>query len=134
MTAATKTKAAPAKPSAKGGSAFGGKAAKSATPEIAKLRIKVSAYEHKVLDMSVRQIVDTAVRYDGVVHGPVPLPTEIKKYTVNRGAFIDKNSREQFEMRVHKRMLDIVSPSAKIIEALTNIELPSGVGIDLKMM
>ena len=105
-----------------------------AVPEIAKLRRKVSAYEHKVLDNSVRQIVDTAIRYDGVVHGPVPLPTEIKKYTVNRGAFIDKNSREQFEMRVHKRMLDIVSPSAKIIEALTNIELPSGVGIDLKMM
>ena len=101
---------------------------------IAKLRIKVSAYEHKVLDMSVRQNVDTALRYDGLVHGPVPLPTEIKKYTVNRGAFIDKNAREQFEMRVHKRTLDIMNPSAKIIEALTNIELPSGVGIDLKMM
>jgi len=101
---------------------------------IGKLRIKVNAYEHKTLDMSVRQIVDTAIRFDGEVHGPVPLPTEIKRYTVNRGAFIDKNSREQFEMRVHKRMLDIVNPSGKIIEALTNIELPSGVGIDLKMM
>lgn len=101
---------------------------------ISKLRIKVSAYEHKVLDMSVKQIVDTAIRYDGEVHGPTPLPTEIKKYTVNRGAFIDKNAREQFEMRVHKRMLDIINPNAKIIEALTNIELPSGVGIDLKMM
>ena len=64
----------------------------------------------------------------------MPLPTEIKRYTVNRGAFIDKNSREQFEMRVHKRMLEIVNPNSKIIEALTNIELPSGVGIDLKMM
>ena len=110
------------------------KVAKPEAPAIGKLRIKVSAYEHKVLDMSVRQIVDTAIRYDGEVHGPIPLPTEIKKYTVNRGAFIDKNSREQFEMRVHKRMLDIVNPSAKIIEALTNIELPSGVGIDLKML
>ncbi|HEY9582846.1 MAG TPA: 30S ribosomal protein S10 [Candidatus Paceibacterota bacterium] len=99
-----------------------------------KLRIKVSAYEHKILDMSVRQIVDTAIRHEGQVYGPVPLPTEIKRYTVNRGAFIDKNSREQFEMRVHKRMLEIVNPNAKIIEALTNIELPSGVGIDLKMM
>ncbi|HEY4493411.1 MAG TPA: 30S ribosomal protein S10 [Candidatus Paceibacterota bacterium] len=99
-----------------------------------KLRIKVSAYEHKVLDMSVRQIVDTALRHEGQVYGPVPLPTEIKRYTVNRGAFIDKNSREQFEMRVHKRMLEIVNPNSKIIEALTNIELPSGVGIDLKMM
>ena len=132
VTTATKTKT-PAK-SVQGRSASDGKSKQATPPEIAKLRIKISAYEHKVLDMSVRQIVDTAVRYDGVVHGPVPLPTEIKKYTVNRGAFIDKNSREQFEMRVHKRMLDIVSPSAKIIEALTNIELPSGVGIDLKMM
>ena len=106
----------------------------ASVPAIGKLRIKVSAYEHKVLDMSVRSIVDTAARHDAVIHGPTPLPTEIKKYTVNRGAFIDKNSREQFEMRVHKRMLDIVNPSGKIIEALTNIELPSGVGIDLKMM
>ncbi len=106
----------------------------AASSGIGKLRIKVSAYEHKVLDMSVRQIVDTAIRHEGEVHGPVPLPTEIKRYTVNRGAFIDKNSREQFEMRVHKRTLDIVNPSGKIIEALTNIELPSGVGIDLKMM
>ena len=112
------------------------KASKTVAPTnaIGKLRIKVSAYEHKVLDMSVRQIFDTALRYDGEVHGPIPLPTEIKRYTVNRGAFIDKNSREQFEMRVHKRMLDIVNPNGKIIEALTNIELPSGVGIDLKMM
>src|SRR3989338_11175963 len=83
----------------------------AAASAIGKLRIKVSAYEHKVLDMSVRQIVDTAIRYEGEVHGPVPLPTEIKRYTVNRGAFIDKNSREQFEMRVHKRLIDIVSPS-----------------------
>jgi len=101
---------------------------------VQQVRIKVSAYEHKVLDMSVRQIVDTALRHEGQVYGPVPLPTEIKRYTVNRGAFIDKNSREQFEMRVHKRMLEIVNPNSKIIEALTNIELPSGVGIDLKMM
>ena|SRR3989344_2840011 len=101
---------------------------------ISKLRIKVSAYEHKVLDMSVRQIFDTALRYDGEVHGPIPLPTEIKRYTVNRSSFIDKNSREQFEMRVHKRLLDIINPTGKIIEALTNIELPSGVGIDLKMI
>ena len=102
--------------------------------EFQKLRIKVSAYEHKVLDNSVKQIVDTALRYDGEVHGPVPLPTNIRKYTVNRGSFIDKDSREQFEMRVHKRLIDIVNPSSKIIDALTNIELPSGVDIDLKMI
>lgn len=101
---------------------------------IQRLRIKVSAYEHKVLDASVKQIVDTALRYDGSVHGPVPLPTDIRRYTVNRGAFIDKNSREQFEMRVHKRLVDIINPNQKIIEALTNLDLPSGVNIDLKMV
>jgi small subunit ribosomal protein S10 len=98
------------------------------------LRIKVSAYEHKVLDASVKQIVDTALRYDATVTGPVPLPTDIRKYTVNRGAFIDKNSREQFEMRTHRRLVDIMNPSAKVIESLTNLDLPSGVNIDLKMM
>ena len=89
--------------------------------DISKLRIKVSAYENKILDASVKQIVDTALRYDGKVRGPIPLPTEIKKYTVNRGSFIDKNSREQFEMRTHKRVLDIMNPSPKIIENLTNL-------------
>jgi len=101
---------------------------------IQKIRIRVSAYEHKILDASVKQIVDTARRYDGRVEGPIPLPTEIKKYTVNRGAFIHKNAREQFEMRIHKRLIDIANPSAKIIEQLTNINLPSGVNIDVKMM
>lgn len=99
-----------------------------------RLRIKVRAYEHAVLDRSVKQIIDTASRYNATVIGPVPLPIDIKKYTVNRSAFIDKDSREQFEMRVHKRMIDIVNPEAKVIEALTNIDLPSGVSIDVKMM
>ncbi len=99
-----------------------------------KLRIRVSAYENKVLDASVKQIVDTAIRYDGDIHGPIPLPTEIKKYTVNRSSFIDKNSREQFEMRVHKRLIDIINPSPKIVENLTNLNLPSGVNIDVKMV
>ena len=98
-----------------------------------KLRIRVSAYENKVLDASVKQIMDTALRYDASIKGPIPLPTEIKKYTVNRSSFIDKNSREQFEMRVHKRLIDILNPSAKIIESLTNLNLPSGVNIDVKM-
>lgn len=102
--------------------------------DIQKLRIRVSAYENKVLDASVKQIVDTALRYDATVNGPIPLPTEIKKYTVNRSSFIDKNSREQFEMRVHKRLVDILNPSPKIIESLTNLNLPSGVNIDVKMM
>jgi len=98
------------------------------------LRIRIRAYEHKILDASLRQIMDTAARYDAEVHGPVPLPTEIKKYTVNRSSFIDKNSREQFEMRVHKRLIDIINPNPKVIEALTNLSLPSGVNIDVKMM
>lgn len=101
---------------------------------IQKLRIKVRAYEHKILDASVRQIMDTALRYDAKIMGPVPLPTEIKKYTVNRSPFIYKDAREQFEMRVHKRVIDIVNPAPKVIEALTNLSLPSGVTIDVKMM
>lgn len=99
-----------------------------------RLRIRVRAYEHKILDASVRQIMDTAVRYDATIVGPVPLPTEIKKYTVNRSPFIYKDAREQFEMRVHKRLIEILSPSGKVIEALTNLSLPSGVTIDVKMV
>ena len=113
-----------------------GKVAKSAgkAESISKLRIRISAYESKILDASVRQIVDTALRYDVKVLGPIPLPTEIKKYTVNRASFVYKNAREQFEMRMHKRLIDIVNPSPKVIEALTNLSLPSGVKIDVKMM
>jgi small subunit ribosomal protein S10 len=101
---------------------------------VQKLRIRVRAYEHKVLDASVKQIIDTAIRYDAKIVGPVPLPTEIKKYTVNRSSFVYKNAREQFEMRVHRRLIDIVNPNAKVIEALTNMSLPSGVNIDVKML
>lgn len=122
MTAdATTKKAKPAKAAAK-------------KDVIQKLRIRVRAYEYKVLDLSVKQIMDTALRYDAEVVGPIPLPTEIKKYTVNRSAFIYKNTREQFEMRVHKRLIDIINPSPKIIESLTNLSLPSGVTIDVKIM
>jgi len=101
---------------------------------IQRLRIRVRAYEHKVLDTSVKQIMDTALRYDAKTVGPIPLPTEIKKYTVNRSSFVHKDAREQFEMRVHKRLIDILSPNPKVIEALTNLSLPSGVNIDVKMM
>ncbi|HEX9608842.1 MAG TPA: 30S ribosomal protein S10 [Candidatus Paceibacterota bacterium] len=99
-----------------------------------RLRIRVRAYEHKILDASVKQIIDTTRRLDAKIVGPIPLPTEIKKYTVNRATFVFKDAREQFEMRVHKRMIDILNPSQKVIEALTNINLPSGVNIDVKMM
>lgn len=101
---------------------------------ISKLRIRVRAYEYKILDLSVKQIIDTALRYDAKVEGPIPLPTEIKKYTVNRSAFVFKNAREQFEMRTHKRVIDILNPTPKIMEALTNMSLPSGVNIDVKII
>lgn len=101
---------------------------------ISKLRIRVRAYEYKILDISVRQIIDTALRYDAKIEGPIPLPTEIKKYTVNRSSFIYKNAREQFEMRTHKRLIDILNPTPKIMEALTNMNLPSGVNIDVKII
>lgn len=105
-----------------------------AAGEIQKLRIRVRAYDHKILDASIKQIMDTAVRFDAQVVGPIPLPTEMKKYTVNRAAFIFKDAREQFEMRVHKRVIDIMNPMPKVIEALTNLSLPSGVSIDVKMI
>src|SRR3989344_2646813 len=135
MATKTKTKEKKAKTPAKA-RATKVKVAKAPKPEaeIQKLRIRVRAYENKVLDLSVKQIMDTAMRYDAKILGPIPLPTEIKKYTVNRAAFIYKNAREQFEMRIHKRLIDIVNPSGKVIEALTNLSLPSGVDIDVKMM
>ncbi len=105
-----------------------------ASGDIGKLRIRVRAYESKILDASVKQIIDTALRFDAKVVGPIPLPTEIKKYTVNRSTFVHKDAREQFEMRMHKRVIDIMNPGAKVIEALTNLSLPSGVSIDVKMM
>lgn len=110
------------------------KATKSKKSEVtAKLRIRVRAYDYKILDASVKQIMDTALRHDAVVHGPIPLPTDIKKYTVNRSTFVHKKAREQFEMRTHKRLLDIENPTPKLIDALTNLTLPSGVTIDVKM-
>lgn len=122
--APTVTKRVVAKPRAK----------KEVVGEAPKLRIRVRAYESKILDASLKQIMDTAIRYDVDFYGPIPLPTEIKKYTVNRASFVFKNAREQFEMRVHKRLIDILNPNQKIIEALTNLSLPSGVNIDVKMM
>jgi len=104
------------------------------TQDGSKLRIRVRAYEHKILDQSVKQIMDTALRFDAEVKGPIPLPTEIKKYTVNRSTFIYEDAREQFEMRIHKRLIDIINPNAKLIEALTNLNLPSGIDIDVKMI
>lgn len=98
-----------------------------------RLRIKLRAYDHKVLDAGCKQIVETALRYGAEITGPVPLPTEIHKYTVNRSSFVHKDAREQFEMRVHKRLIDILNPNSRIIDALTNLALPAGVDIEIKM-
>ena len=98
-----------------------------------RIRIKLKAYDNKIIDKSAKQIVETIERNGGTGIGPVPLPTEIHKYTVNRASFIDKNSREQFEMRVHKRLIDIPSHGPKIIDSLMNLNLPAGVDIELKM-
>jgi small subunit ribosomal protein S10 len=98
-----------------------------------KLRIKLKAYDHKIIDNSVKQIIDIANRYGVTIVGPIPLPTEVLKYTVNRSTFVHKNAREQFEMRVHKRMIDILNPNQEIIEALRDLNLPSGVDIAIKI-
>ncbi len=107
---------------------------KEKNPETSqRIRIKLKAYDNKIIDKSARQIVDTIERNGGQAIGPVPLPTSIHKYTVNRSSFIDKNSREQFEMRVHKRLIDIGTPNPKIIDSLMNLNLPAGVDIEIKM-
>jgi len=98
-----------------------------------KIRIKLRAFDHKVIDNSVRQIIEVASRYGAEISGPVPLPTEIHKYTVNRSSFIHKDAREQFEMRVHKRLIDILNPNQKVIDSLMSLNLPAGVDIEIKM-
>ena len=97
-----------------------------------KIRIRLKAYDHRVLDQSVRQIVDTAERTGAIVVGPVPLPTRIEKFTVIRSPFIDKDSQEQFEIRTHKRLIDVVEPSSKTIDALVRLNLPAGVDVEIK--
>lgn len=98
-----------------------------------KLRIRIAAYDHKVIDTSARQIIDAVMRQGAEIIGPVPLPTSIKRYTVNRGPFVHKDAREQFEMRTHKRLIDIPNPNQKVIDALSSLNLPAGVDIEIKM-
>lgn len=102
--------------------------------EVEKLRLRIKAYDHSLADNSAKQIVETVRRQDAQVVGPVPLPTEIHKYTVNRSTFIDKDSREQFELRVHKRLVDILNPTPSLIQGLSSLNLPAGVDIEIKMM
>jgi len=98
-----------------------------------KIRIKIKSFDHKIIDQSTRTIMETAERTDAQIYGPIPLPTEKRKYTVNRSTFISKDARDQYEMRIHKRIIDIVDPSAKTIEDLTNLNLPAGVDVEIKM-
>lgn len=98
-----------------------------------RIRIKVKAYDHKVIDKSAAQIVETAQRSGAQAVGPVPLPTHIKKITVNKSTFVRKDAREQFEMRTHKRLIDIINPTPKTIASLTELDLPAGVDIEIKM-
>jgi len=99
-----------------------------------KLRLKIKAYDHKLIDNSCRQIIEVVERRGGEVVGPVPLPTEFRRYTVNSSTFVHKDAREQFEMRVHKRLIDIINPNPKIIESLSGLNLPAGVDVEIKMM
>ncbi len=98
-----------------------------------RIRIKLKGFDHRILDQAARQIVEALERTGAIVTGPVPLPTRIKKFSVVRSPFIDKDSQEQFEIRTHKRLIDIVETTAKTIDALTNLNLPSGVEIDIKL-
>lgn len=102
-------------------------------PAIQRIRIKIRAYDHKLIDQSAKQIVDTARKSGAQIAGPVPLPTEKTKYTVLRSTFVHKDARDQYEMRIHKRLIDIVSPTQKTIDSLTNLNLPAGVDIEIKM-
>ncbi|MFZ9090122.1 MAG: 30S ribosomal protein S10 [Planctomycetaceae bacterium] len=96
------------------------------------IRIRMEAYDHSVLDQSASDIVDTAKRTGAIVHGPVPLPTRMERYTVLRSPHIDKKSREQFEIRTHKRLIDIVQPTGKTVDALNKLSLPAGVDIKIR--
>jgi len=97
-----------------------------------RLRVKLRAYDHKIIDNSTKQIIESILRSGGEVIGPVPLPTETHKYTVNRSTFVHKDAREQFEMRIHKRLIEIPNPSPKIIDTLRDLTMPAGVDIEIK--
>jgi len=104
-----------------------------ATPEVhTRIRIKIKSFDHKIIDQSTKTIIDAALRSGAKVVGPIPLPTEKQKFTVLRATFVHKNARDQFEMRTHKRLIDIIDPQPKTIDALTSLSLPAGVDIEIK--
>lgn len=110
------------------------KTAEEAEESKQKIRIKIRAYDHKIIDQSTRTIMDTVARTDAKVLGPVPLPTEKKKYTVLKSSFVHKDSREQYEMRIHKRLIDILDPTPKTVDSLQSLNLPAGVDVEIKMI
>lgn len=99
-----------------------------------RIRVKIRAYDSKIIDQSTKTIIETALRSGATIAGPVPLPTEKHRYTVLKSTFVHKNARDQFEMRVHKRLIDIVNPNAKTIDDLSHLNLPSGVDVEMKMV
>lgn len=98
-----------------------------------RIRIKIKAYDHKIIDQSTKTIIDTVDRTGAKIMGPIPLPTEKKKFTVNRSTFVHKGARDQYEMRVHKRLLDIMNPTPQTVDALMSLNLPAGVDVEIKM-
>lgn len=106
---------------------------KANTKPVQKIRIKLQAFEHRILDQSVSEILNTAKRTGSVVAGPIPLPTRVERFTVNRSPHVNKKSMEQFEIRTHKRLMDIINPTAKTVDELKKLSLPAGVDIAIKI-
>lgn len=109
------------------------KASKKKADGISGIRIRLSAFDHRVLDEAASKIIDTAERSGAIVHGPIPLPTNIRKFTLNKSTFVHKNARDQYEMRTHRRLIDLTETTFKTVESLQSLSLPSGVDIEIKM-
>ena len=107
--------------------------ADTTAPKLKGIRIRLSAFDHSVIDEAALKIIDTAMRTGAIVHGPIPLPTKIRKFTVNRSTFVHKDARDQFEMRTHRRLIDLTETTFKTVDSLQNLSLPSGVDIEIKM-
>lgn len=106
---------------------------KKATPAVPSIRIRLSGFDHAILDEATHKIIDTAERSGAIVHGPIPLPTKLRKFTVNKSTFVHKNARDQYEMRTHRRLIDLKETTVTTMEHLQNLSLPSGVNIEIKM-
>ncbi len=130
---APKAKAAPSKQQLPMEASAAAKAMEKGHPKIQGIRIRLSGFDHAVLDEAALKIIDTAERSGAVVHGPIPLPTKIKKFTVNRSTFVHKDARDQFEMRIHRRLIDLSETTFKTVDSLQNLSLPAGVNIEIRM-